>query len=171
MRVPTAFIAALLIAIPSAADAQGFFAASYGNVFGGGAPATTGSYALAIGGGGAHGIGSELEFSDTRNFFQTPAGLKFGRVFTLMPSIFVSVPISRFKPYGIFGFGFIIQRTGDDDGLFSTLSNEDIGYSAGGGLTIQVARRVGVRTDFRHFKVRQSDGLSFHRLMFGVVLG
>ena len=139
----------LTAGLPSAADAQGFFAASYGNVFGGAAPATTGSYALAVGGGGAHGIGSELEFSDTRNFFQTSEGIKFGRVMTLMPSVFVSVPISRFKPYGIFGFGFIIQRTGDDDdGLFSTLSNEDIGYSAGGGVTFQVSRRFGVRGRF-----------------------
>jgi Outer membrane protein beta-barrel domain len=172
VRYSQVLLAILLTAsLPGAVFADGFFAASYGNVFGGGSPATTGSYSLAIGGTGAHGIGAELEFSDTRNFFQTSGGEKFGRVLTLMPSIFVEAPISRVKPYGIFGFGFIVQRTGSDDDLFSTLSDEEIGYSAGGGVTFQISPRFGVRGDFRHFKVRQSDGLSFQRMMFGVVIG
>ena len=154
------------------ASAQATFSASIGNVFGGDAPSTKRSWAVAIGGGGAHGIGSELEFSETRNFFETADGVAHGKVLTLMPSIFVAVPISRLRPYGIFGFGFIRQRTAASTGsIFSDLSDDDIGYSVGGGVTYQFARRAGVRGDLRRFKVRKADGISFQRLMVGIVLG
>ena len=148
------------------------FTGSIGNAFGGDAPSTKRAWAIALGGGGAHGIGSELEFSETRNFFETSAGVAHGKIITLMPSIFVAVPISKLRPYGIFGFGFIRQRTeASSGGIFSNLSNDDVGYSVGGGVTYQFARRAGVRADLRHFKVRKADGISFQRLMFGLVLG
>ena len=163
---------AAFVALEGSAVAQAMFTASVGNVFGGDAPSTKRAWAVAFGGSGAHGIGSELEFSETRNFFETPAGVAHGKIITLMPSIFVAVPVSRVRPYGIFGFGFIRQRTESSaGGLFSNLSNDDVGYSAGGGITYQFARRVGVRADLRHFKVRKADGLSFQRLMVGIVLG
>ena len=165
-------IASTFVAFESAASAQAMFTASIGNVFGGDAPSTKRAWAIAIGGGGAHGIGSELEFSETRNFFETPSGVAHGKIITLMPSIFFAVPIRGVRPYGIFGFGFIRQRTeASQGGIFSGLSNDDVGYSAGGGVTFQFARRVGVRADLRHFQVRTSDGVSFQRLLFGVVLG
>ena len=164
--------AAAFVTLEGSAVAQAMFTGSIGNVFGGSAPSTKRVWAVAIGGGGAHGIGSELEFSETRNFFETPGGLAHGKILTLMPSIFVAVPISKLRPYGIFGFGFIRQRTETSTGgIFSNLSNDDVGYSAGGGLTYQFARRAGVRGDLRHFKVRKADGISFQRLMIGIVLG
>lgn len=170
-RLLVAASAAVLI-FEGSASAQAMFSASIGNVFGGDAPSTKRVWAVAIGGGGAHGIGSELEFSETRNFFETGDGVAHGRVLTLMPSIFVAVPISKLRPYGIFGFGFIRQRpAGSTGGIFSDLSDDDIGYSVGGGLTYQFASRAGVRGDLRHFKVRKADGISFRRLMVGIVLG
>lgn len=174
MRIIRIFIAAAaaFAALEGSASAQAMFTASLGNVFGGDAPSTKRAWAIAIGGGGAHGIGSELELSETRNFFETPDGRAHGKVLTLMPSIFVAVPISRVRPYGIFGFGFIRQRQeGSSGGIFSELSDDDIGYSAGAGVTFQFARHAGVRADLRHFKVRKADGISFQRLMFGLVLG
>jgi Outer membrane protein beta-barrel domain len=165
-------MATAFVALEGAASAQAMFTGSIGNVFGGAAPSTKRAWAIAIGGGGAHGIGSELEYSEARNFFETPDGAGHGKVITLMPSIFVAVPIRRVRPYGIFGFGFIRQRTESTQGsIFSGLSNDDVGYSAGGGVTFQFARRAGVRADLRHFKVRTSDGISFQRLLFGIVLG
>ena len=164
--------AAVFVALEGSASAQAMFTASMGNVFGGDAPSTKKTWALSIGGGGAHGIGSELEYSETRNFFETSDGVAHGKIITLMPSIFVAVPISRLRPYGIFGFGFIRQRTRTSaGGVFSDLSDNDIGYSVGGGITFQFARRMGVRGDLRRFKVRTSDGISFHRLTVGLVLG
>jgi opacity protein-like surface antigen len=165
-------LAAAFVALEGSAVAQAMFTGSIGNVFGGDAPSTKRVWAVAVGGGGAHGIGSELEFSETRNFFETPDGLSHGKIVTLMPSIFVAVPISRLRPYGIFGFGFIRQRTESSaGGLFSNLSNDDVGYGAGGGITYQFTRRAGVRADLRHFKVRKADGISFQRLMIGIVFG
>ena len=163
--------ACALVALEGSASAQAMFTGSIGNVFGGDAPSTKRTWAIAIGGGGAHGIGSELEFSETRNFFETPAGVAHGKIITLMPSIFFAVPISKLRPYGIFGFGFIRQRTETSGGLFSDLSDEDIGYSVGGGITYQFARHAGVRGDLRRFKVRKADGISFQRFTIGIVLG
>lgn len=163
--------AAAFVALEGSASAQAMLTASIGNVFGGDAPSTKRVWAIAIGGGGAHGIGSELEFSETRNFFETPSGLAHGKIITLMPSIFVAVPINKVRPYGIFGFGFIRQRTETSGGIFSDLSDDDIGYSVGGGVTFKFARHAGVRGDLRHFKVRKADGISFQRLMVGIVLG
>ena len=164
--------AAAFVALEGSAFAQAMFTGSIGNVFAGSAPSTKRAWAIAIGGGGAHGIGSELEFSETRNFFETPAGLEHGKIITLMPSIFVAVPVRKMRPYAIFGFGFIRQRTDTSvGGIFANLSNDDVGYSAGGGVTYQFARRAGLRGDLRHFKVRKADGISFQRLMIGIVLG
>ena len=164
--------AMVFVALQGSAAAQAMFTGSIGNVFGGSAASTKRTWAIAIGGGGAHGIGSELEFSETRNFFETPDGVSHGKILTLMPSIFVAVPISRVRPYGIFGFGFIRQRTdASQGGIFSDLSDDDVGYSVGGGITFQFARRAGIRGDLRHFKVRKADGISFQRLMVGIVLG
>jgi hypothetical protein len=159
-------------AFESSASAQPMFTGSIGNVFGGDAPSTKNAWALAIGGGGAHGIGSELEYSETRNFFEAPNGVAHGKIMTLMPSIFVTVPVSKLRPYGIFGFGFIRQRTeASVGGVFANISDDDVGYSIGGGVTFQFARRMGIRGDLRRFKVRKADGISFQRFTVGIVLG
>ena len=164
--------ATVFVALSGSASAQAMFTGSIGNVFGGDAPSTKKVWAVAIGGGGAHGIGSELEFSQIGNFFETADGVSHGKILTLMPSIFVAIPIDRVRPYGIFGFGFIRQRTSTSEGgLLSSLSDNDVGYSAGGGVTLYLARSVGVRGDWRHFKVRKSDGISFNRFTVGLVLG
>jgi hypothetical protein len=165
-------VAAAFFLLQGSAAAQAMFTGSIGNVFGGAAPSKKNTWAVAIGGGGSHGIGSELEFSETRSFFETAQGVGHGKIITLMPSIFVMVPVSRVRPYGIFGFGFIRQRTEDSrGGILANLSDDDIGYSVGGGVTYHFARHAGVRGDLRHFKVRKANGLSFQRFLIGVVLG
>jgi hypothetical protein len=159
-------------ALAGSAPAQGRFTASIGKVFGGDAPQSRGTYALAIGGGGAHGIGSELEFSDVPHFLDSADGSRKGRIITLMASISVTVPVKKIRPYGLFGFGFIRERSdASTGGVFTSLSNKDVGYSAGGGVTYQFARLAGVRGDLRHFKVRTSTGVSYQRLLVGIVLG
>jgi opacity protein-like surface antigen len=163
---------AAFVAVEGSASAQAMFTGSIGNVFGGDAPSTKKTWALAIGGGGAHGIGSELEFSHTANFFETADGRAHGKILTLMPSIFVAVPINRLRPYGIFGFGFIRVRTETSTGgLLSNLSDDDVGYTLGGGLIVKLSRGLGVRGDLRRFKVRTADGISFNRFTVGLVLG
>ena len=164
--------AAAFILAEGSASAQAMFTGSIGNVFGGDAPSTKRTWAVAIGGGGAHGIGSELEYSETRDFFETSNGVAHGKIMTLMPSIFVAVPIGRLRPYGILGFGFIRQRNeSTQGGVFSNLSDDDIGYNIGAGVIYQFARHAGVRGDLRRFKVRKAEGISFQRLTVGLVLG
>jgi hypothetical protein len=172
LLIAAAFVAAFHGTFAGAAAAQTMLTGSIGNVFGGAAPSKKSTWAIAIGGGGAHGIGSELEFSQTRDFFETSDGVAYGQVLTLIPSVFVSVPINRVQPYGIFGFGFIRQRTQTSaGGVLSNLSDNDIGYSIGGGVTFRFAQHAGVRGDLRRFKVRKANGLSFHRFTIGLVLG
>ena len=158
--------------LEGSAAAQGRVTASIGNVYGGDTPKKQGVYAIALGGGGAHGIGSELEFSESRHFFDTEDGARKGRLLTLMASVLVTIPISKVRPYGIVGFGFIRERTETSlGGVFSSLTNKDVGYNAGVGVTLQFAAHAGVRADLRHFKVRTADGLSFQRLLVGIALG
>lgn len=163
-------ICALCWAFEGAAAAQSTLVASVGKAYGGDAQTSSGTYALGIGGSGAHSIGSELEYSQTSHFMDL-AG-RDSKVLSLMASLLVAVPVHAVKPYAIFGFGFIRQRTeSSGGGVLSNLSNDDVGYSAGGGVTYKFSKHAGVRGDLRHFKVRKANGLSFQRLMIGIVLG
>src|SRR5581483_3883340 len=100
------------------------FSASLGKLFGGAAETSSGTWAVAIGGGGAHNIGSELEFSRTSHL--TAASGQDSKVYSLMASLFVAVPVRSVAPYAIFGYGFIRQRTAESTGgVLSNLSNDD----------------------------------------------
>jgi hypothetical protein len=169
--VPRLLIAiAVFCAFESAAAAQGSLVGSIGKAYGGDAQKSAGTFAIAIGGGGAHSIGSELEFSQTSHF--TDLSGNQSKVLSLMASVLVAVPAGAVRPYAIFGYGFIRQRTEASTGsVLSNLSNNDVGYSAGLGVTYKFSRVAGVRADLRHFKVRKADGLSFQRFMVGIVLG
>jgi len=160
--------ACLFGALQTGAEAQGMFTASVGSVFGGDVPSQRNTWAVSIGGGGAHGIGSELEFSQTRNFFETADGVAYGTLMTLMPGISVTVPVGSFRPYGMVGFGLIRQQ---QDGSGGDTVTNDTGYSVGGGVTYQFSRKAGIRGDLRHLKVNGDAGISFQRFLIGIVLG
>jgi hypothetical protein len=163
-------VMALCCVLEGAASAQGMLVGSIGKVYGGDALKSSGAYAIAVGGGGAHSIGSELEFSQTSHF--TDLSGNQSKLLSLMASIFVSVPAGPVRPYGLFGYGFIRQRTETSTGtVLSNLSNNDVGYNAGLGVIYRFSRVAGVRADLRHFKVRKADGLSFQRFTVGIVLG
>jgi opacity protein-like surface antigen len=163
-------ICALLYASEGSLFAQGMLVASIGKAYGGSAQTSSGMWAVGIGGGGAHSIGSELEFSRASHF--TDRTGQQSNIYTLMASVLLTVPIHAIRPYGIFGYGFVRQRTAASTGaILSNLSNNDVGYGAGGGVTYQFSRAAGVRADLRHFKVRKANGLSFQRFMVGIVLG
>jgi opacity protein-like surface antigen len=163
-------VIALCWAFEGGAAAQGMLVGSIGRAYGGDAQKSAGTFAIGLGGGGAHSIGSELEFSQTSHF--TDLSGNESKVLSLMASIFLSVPAGPVRPYGLFGYGFIRQRTEASTGfVLSNLSNNDVGYNAGVGVTYKFSRGAGVRADLRHFKVRKSNGLSFQRFMVGIVLG
>ncbi len=164
LAVPLAMGAA---AAPAAAQTS--FVGSLGRAFGGDVQSSGTSWGLALGGSGAHSIGSELELS--KNPHLATAGGQDLNVYTLMASLLVSAPIPVVRPYGAFGYGFIRQRSDASSGGLLDVSNNDVGYNAGGGVTIRLGRSAGIRADLRHFKVRKADGLSFQRFMIGLVLG
>ena len=168
-KIPS-LIFAVVLSGASQAYGQGALVASVGKLFGGDTQTSGRTWAVGVGGAGAHAIGSELEYSQTSHF--TDLNGNESKVLSLMASIYVAPPVGKVKPYGIFGFGFIRQRTEQSTGsVLSNLSNNDVGYSAGGGVTFQFSRHAGVRADLRHFKVRKSNGLSFQRMLVGIVLG
>ena len=161
---------ALCCAFDNVAGAQTAFVGSIGNVYGGDALVRARTYAVGLGGSGAHSVGSELEFSQTSHFSNLLGGES--KVLSLMASILVSAHAGPVRPYGLFGYGFIRQRTETSTGfVLSNLSNNDVGYNAGGGVVYKFSKAAGVRADLRHFKVRKAAGLSFQRFMVGIVLG
>jgi opacity protein-like surface antigen len=161
---------ALCCVLEGAAQAQTALVGSIGKVYGGDALKSSKTYAVALGGTGAHSVGSELEFSQVSHFNGVLA--QDSKVLSLMASILVSAHAGPVRPYGLFGYGFIRQRTETSTGfVLSNLSNNDVGYNVGAGVTYKFSRVAGVRMDLRHFKVRKADGLSFQRIMLGIVLG
>jgi hypothetical protein len=163
-------ICALCWALEGSATAQGMLVASIGRAYGGDALKSSGTWAIGVGGSGAHSISSELEFSQTGHF--TDLSGRESKIISLMAGVSVAVPVHAVRPYGIFSYGFIRQRTSASTGaILSNLSKNDVGYSAGGGVIYHFSRSAGVRIDLRHFKVRKAAGVAFQRLMVGIVLG
>ena len=152
------------------AAAQSSLVLSLGKLYGGDVQTSSKTFGIALGGTGAHSIGSELEYAQTSHV--TDQAGNESKVLSLMAGVMVAGRIGPVRPYGIFGLGFIRQRTDTSTGfVLSNLSNNDVGYNAGGGVTYKFSRGAGVRVDVRHFKVRKADGLSFQRVMVGIVLG
>jgi opacity protein-like surface antigen len=152
------------------ASAQTNLVASLGKLYGGDVQTSGKSYSIAIGGTGAHSVGSELEYSQTSHM--TDVSGNESKVLSLMASVMLAAHAGPVRPYGVFGYGFIRQRTEASTGsVLSNLSNNDVGYNLGAGVTYKFSKGAGVRVDLRHFKVRKADGLSFQRLMVGIVLG
>jgi opacity protein-like surface antigen len=162
-------VVAVCCALEGAASAQGL-AASIGKAYGGDAETSAGTWAIALGGGGARMIGSEVEYAQTGHFRDLLGNE--GKIVTLMAGISLNLPAGPFRPYAAFSYGVIRQNTERVTGTsVIEVSNNDGGYAVGGGLTYKFSRSAGVRVDWRHFQVRTTGGLSFQRVMVGVVLG
>jgi len=171
VRISTLLIALAVSGVGAGtASAQTSLVASLGKLYGNNVQSSSKTYSIALGGAGAHSISSELEFSQTGNMIDV-AGAQ-SKVLSLMASVMAAGHAGPVRPYGVFGYGFIRQRTESSTGfVLSNLSNNDVGYNVGAGVTYKFSKGAGVRLDWRHFKVRTSDGLSFQRLMVGLVLG
>jgi len=167
---PLLILIALFGVLEGTAGAQSNLVLSLGKLYGGDVQTSSRTFGIALGGTGAHSIGSELEYSQTGHM--TDLSGNESKVLTLMAGILVAAHIGTVRPYGIFGYGFIRQRTEASKGsVLSNLSNNDVGYNVGGGVAYKFSRSAGVRLDLRHFKVRKADGLSFQRITAGIILG
>jgi hypothetical protein len=94
-KVPILLLA-LSLSGASRVYAQGALVASVGKLFGGDTQASGRTWAIGVGGAGAHAIGSELEYSQTSHV--TDLNGNVSKVLSLMASIYVAPPVSKVKP-------------------------------------------------------------------------
>jgi opacity protein-like surface antigen len=176
----------LPLLVPGAAHAQGFVSPLIGYDFGGdsGCPTITGcedknlNMGVAVGSLG-NVLGSELEFAYARDFFgDIPSASS--SVLTLMGNVMLAPRFGVAQPYALIGLGLI--KTHVEFSIPNVLEsdNNHFGWDVGGGLIIDLGRRVGVRGDLRYFHAFQDlqllgislgdTKLDFGRAAAGLVL-
>ena len=148
--VPFLALAALVAAPP--AQAETVLTPFAGLAFGGRADDSKFTYGGAIGfrGDGA-GLGFEIDFGYTPEFFPEGGRLRESNVTTLMGNLLLLAPGGSVRIYGAGGVGLLKTRVEDADGFFDVDSN-DFGLNVGGGLEISLGERVGLRGDLRYFR-------------------
>jgi hypothetical protein len=165
-RVVVAAFAVLLAAAP--ARAQGYISPFIGSPFNTGSPSGS-TYGVAAGGMSTV-FGGEVEFAHSPKFFADGADTR--SVMTLTGNLILAIPIDAVRPYGVAGLGLIRQhRAFTLDGVFSDVTDNDFGYTLGGGMLIMMGNHFGLRTDVRRFQVRKADGFGFNRYFVGVIMG
>ena len=173
-------IATLALAIaPSIARADGYFAPFIGANFGGdvGLPLSETTlernrmtYGFGVGGmmGGVFGI--EFDLGYTHHFYSISGDVAAqGNLLTAMPALVIGIPIGGqsgggVRPYFVAGAG-LMRRDVDFDTLDS-LSENDWGYTLGGGLMVFFNDRFGLRGDVRYLRNFKADVFDFTDIEF-----
>ena len=157
----------LIVAVlPPPAHADGYFVPFIGANFGGevGRPlnlalrdrnrAAVGA-TLGVMGGGVFGL--ELDMSYTANFYPQPLSGDDdgGNLVTLVPSLVLGIPLGGqrgfgFRPFVLAGAGLV--RRNFDVGSLTSVSQNDLAYTLGGGVMIFFADHIGIRGDLRYFR-------------------
>jgi opacity protein-like surface antigen len=158
-----------LVCDPVAAHAQGAFVTPFiGSVFGGDVPSTRATYGGAIAAMGPV-FGAELEFGYTPTLFEV--GNTDANLLTLTVNALASLPLGRLHPYGTAGIGLMRQQTSVSlPGFLNDITDNDFGYSVGGGAWVMFTDHVGLRGDVRFFQIRKTDGFNFGRGTGGLIL-
>jgi opacity protein-like surface antigen len=105
--------------------------------------------ALAFRGSGT-GLGFEIDFGYTPDFFGETGRLSENSVTTLMGSL-LFLAGGNTRLYGAAGLGLLKTRVQDVDGFFDVDSN-DFGFNVGGGLEIGLGENFGLRGDLRYLR-------------------
>jgi opacity protein-like surface antigen len=165
------FVAAGLLAAlglgATPAAAQGLVTPFIGAVFGGDVPASRATYGVSFV--SNHGpIGAELELGYTPTLYDVESTK--AKLATVMGNVLIGLPLGAFHPYASAGLGLMRQRTSASPAaLLNDITDNDFGYSLGGGAWAMVSSHVGVRADLRFFQVRKTDGFNFGRGYGGLV--
>jgi len=164
-------IATLALAIaPSIASADGYFVPFIGANFGGdvGVPLDQVSldrnrmtYGFGVGGmmGGIFGI--EFDLGYTHHFYSTEGDVNAsGNLLTAMPALVIGIPIGGQKgggvrPYFVAGAG--LMRRDVDFATLDSVTENDWGYTLGGGLMINFNDSFGIRGDVRYLRNFKAD--------------
>ena len=174
----------LLIAVPYAAESQGFLSPSLGYNFGGdaGCRSATDCRDKNWNWGGSMGaLGSVVGFEAELTYEGEFTGDRPNRtsVTTLMGNFMLAPKITIVQPYGLVGVGAI--RTGADTTTGAHESATQAGWTIGGGLLVFVHKHVGLKGDVRYYHsfealdllgldlARDNNKIDFGRAGFGVL--
>jgi len=110
-------------------------------------------------------FGIEFDLGYTNNFYATEgAVVTQGNLLTAMPALVIGIPIGGqtgggVRPYFVAGAG-LLKRDLEVQSLDS-FSENDFGYTLGGGLNIYFSDHVGIRGDYRYFRNFSVDVFDF----------
>jgi len=128
------------------------------------------TYGFGVGGmmGGIFGI--EFDLGYTHNFYSTEGAVgASGNLLTAMPSLVIGIPIGGqrgggVRPYFLAGAG-LMRRDVNFETLDSITEN-DWGYTLGGGLMIYFSDSFGIRGDVRYLRNFKADVFDFTDIEF-----
>ena len=164
--IVAAAVAALCVSEGSA-RAQGSITPFIGAVFGGDVPSSRATYGASLVGNRGP-IGAELEFGYTPTLFEVADSSV--KLTTLTGSVLVGLPLGVFHPYASAGLGLMRRTTSvTPSTLLNDITDDDFGYSVGGGAWTMFSPTVRIRGDVRFFEVRKTDGFNFGRAYGGVI--
>jgi opacity protein-like surface antigen len=164
-------IAALALAIaPSAAYADGYIVPFIGANFGGnvGKPLSETvdernrmTWGFGVGGMAGGIFGAEFDFGYTHNFYASDGTVVTkSNLITAMPALVIGIPIGGqtgggVRPYVLAGAGLL--RRDLDFNTLDSISENDWGYTLGGGVMGYFSDHVGLRGDLRYFRNFKAD--------------
>jgi opacity protein-like surface antigen len=184
-RLAAALTAFVSLAAPRGAHAQGFLAPSFGYNFAGDAGCRSATDCRDKNwnwGGSLGALGSFVgfEFELTYNGQFTGETLNQTAVTTLMGNFMLAPRITIVQPYGVAGIGAI--RTKVDAAITGSSESENqVGWTVGGGLIIFLQEHVGLKGDLRYYHsfealdllgidlARDENKIDFGRASFGVI--
>ena len=171
---------ALMVALaPSAAFADGYVVPFVGVNFGGDVGTPLGvaigdrsraTWGVGIGAMGGGVFGVELDLGYTSKFFtDTNLVVTKNNVLTVMPALVLGVPVGGqrgvgVRPYVLAGAGLIRRDVGFAN--LVSFSQNDLGYTIGGGVMGFLGDHFGVRGEVRYFRNFQGDELDIIGLNF-----
>jgi hypothetical protein len=146
---------------PTSASAEALLGAFLGTTFGGQADVKRPIYGGWLGAVGRSGVGFEIDFGYSPDFFDTEELTGFRtNVTTVMGNLVVGAPASGssgVRPYASGGVGLMRANVSGPTDLVRDLSTNDFGINVGGGLDILLGPAFGVRGDLRYFRSLKGD--------------
>jgi len=175
MRAGVLLLASILLmaAVPAPARADGILGAFIGTNFGGKTEANTIVFGGVLGAVQSRGLGFELDFGHTPDFFDTKkeTGTKTS-VTTVMANVAIGGAAARgVGPYVSGGLGLIRVNVSAPAELIENLTRNDFGINVGGGINAMFSSSVGVMGDIRYFRSFQSETIDDNFPDLGFDLG
>ena len=189
--IGTALVVIMLAAVPARADTllMPFFGVNFGGDSGQefsdafDASQYSGGVSIAFMGGGVFGIEGDIGYSPD---FYGKTDLGGSNVLTATGNLVIGIPFGGqqgfgIRPYGVVGAG-LLKSTSDFGTGVADINENDLTWSAGGGVFLFFGTRTGIRFDVRYFKtfddleilgvsIAESPGkVDFTRASLGFVL-